>query len=650
MDGVEFAFSLIDKASGPAEKIAEGLGGASEALHKMDEAAGKTSKLTKAVNILTIGLRALQIAAAGVELFKAFGGTTDQIKKWFSSMKAGLASFGASAGAAAKKAAPFVAAGGGVALIGKGLMMATPPAIGLSLGLAAVGVAALAATAAITALGVKAAFALGKAVAGAFVLREQAQLSFEALRHAGGTGEDQFNRVKEVARQMGTDLGQTVHQFQKLAAAQFSMEDSIAIFKRMQDLLKATGASAEVADRAILSITQIKAKGKLQAEELMQLNEAGLSMELVFKALAKNTGKSMAEVQKAITAGKIDSVTGIKAIQDAIGLKTGGKPPGAKAIEIMNNTLSVTIERAKNLGGILLDDIAQKAGPAIKDLKPILDEVMDALTGEGAKGVISELGDAFTLLAQGAKAAWPFVKQILAGFAEGFGEGWNQLKQAGKTIQEAFGGDSKATLDEWAPTLRQIGAGFGQVAIVLLAVTGAVLGFVGAVVGGGVAALAWLQALPERIGAFVADVQASALELGTAIINGIVTGLQFGAALVTDAIRGVAQGAINSAKAALGIHSPSAEFAWLGQMSALGMAQGVNDNAFAPQQAMNEMVAAPSASVSARGVGGGITIHLEQHFHITGGADPGTIREAAERGAREGLEAVLEQIAREVAA
>src|SRR5688572_30298303 len=101
-DGVEFAFSLIDKASGPASKIAEALGGASDGLERLDAASGKTSKLTKTVQVLTVALRGLQIAGAGVELVKAFGGL-DALKSGLAKAGQAIRGFGASAMQSARK-------------------------------------------------------------------------------------------------------------------------------------------------------------------------------------------------------------------------------------------------------------------------------------------------------------------------------------------------------------------------------------------------------------------------------------------------------------------------------------------------------------------------------------------------------------------
>lgn len=63
--------------------------------------------------------------------------------------------------------------------------------------------------------------------------------------------------------------------------------------------------------------------------------------------------------------------------------------------------------------------------------------------------------------------------------------------------------------------------------------------------------------------------------IASAIIDGMTGGISRGVSSVISAITNVAQGAINAAKAALGIRSPSREFAAIGAFSTQGLANGI---------------------------------------------------------------------------
>ena len=67
------------------------------------------------------------------------------------------------------------------------------------------------------------------------------------------------------------------------------------------------------------------------------------------------------------------------------------------------------------------------------------------------------------------------------------------------------------------------------------------------------------------------------MEVGKNIVDGIWEGIQSGWKWLTDKVADLAQSLLDTAKNVLGIHSPSKEFAWIGQMSAEGMIVGFDD-------------------------------------------------------------------------
>lgn len=474
--------------------------------------------------------------------------------------------------------------------------------------------------------GVQAASALTRAVLGATAFREKAELAFKTLMH-GKNGAKAFEEVKRLALEMGTPLNETVHAFQEMAAAQFNMKDSIAIFKRLRDVQLATGASSDALGRAQLALTQIQAKGRLQAEELLQLQESvNLSQGLVLEALVKNTGKSLKEVQKLMQTGKVDAKTGIKAILDAMAMKTGGKEAGAVAKEFLNTTVSGALERIKNFGGILLDDVAKELGPTFKELKPILDDIMAALQSEDAKAVIHGIAAAFKLLFQGAVAAWPVVKEFLSGFWSEGKKIWAVMKEIGGSISQAFGGDSKLSMEDIMSAARILGRVLAWVVVIIgifIAVLGGVVAVVAGVVGAILAIPLAILGLLGAIGVLAGEFAGKAIALGAAIVNGIKNGISNGAGAVIQKIKDLASNAIGSAKAVLGVASPSREFEWIGQMVGAGFAGGVDTSTPSTTSAMQSMVSPDNVTLTGQGGGGGPL------FSATFNFAPGTSKEDA---------------------
>lgn len=498
--------------------------------------------------------------------------------------------------------------------------------------------AAFNAAKALAVMGVKAAIAFTSAVADAAMSREKSILALGVLRGggvAGGTKE--FEKIKETAIQMGVPLDEAAKQFQKLAAMQFSPQDADTFFKRMQDL-KAIGASADEVQRAMLAITQIKSKGKMQGEEMLQLAEAGVSLDLIYAELEKQTGKTREEVMALQQAGKISADMGLDAIEKAIGKKVGGKAAGKAAEEFMDTTLSGLVQRIQGFKSILLDDIAAQLGPELKAVKPMLDDIMKALRSEEAKTVIREVAAGFRELLKGAKAAWPAIKAFVGGFAETFGPVWEQLKEAGSAILKAFGGgDTKQGLQDLVTVARALG-------FVLAHVVGFMvfLGGIAATVIGGIGMVfAKVSQLIMRVGELAGEFASKGQELGSQLVAGLVNGITGGAGKVTSAIKGLASGMMGGAEKTLDVHSPSGEFEWIGEMVGKGMARGVDFSAPAANDAMAEMVAPPAPTSGGGGGGGSRTYNI--NITITSNADP----EAVAAAVRREVEAINEREALE---
>ena len=101
-----------------------------------------------------------------------------------------------------------------------------------------------------------------------------------------------------------------------------------------------------------------------------------------------------------------------------------------------------------------------------------------------------------------------------------------------------------------------------------------------------------LKALPEKV-----------LEIGSNIVKGIWKGISDGWTWLTDSIKGLAEGLLQGVKDALGIESPSKEFAWVGKMVDEGFAKGIEDNA----NLVDSALATLSPSIS----GGSVYANLE---------------------------------------
>lgn len=482
---------------------------------------------------------------------------------------------------------------------------------------AIMGIVGAAKSAAVAVLGLVASFAHGVVEAAAF--GERASLAFKLLMHGSGNSEQQLQRVISLAGNLGLNVEDSVKTFQKLLAMQFKPAMAEQLLKMGADL-QAIGASSEEVSGALTAISQIKAKGRVQAEELLQLAERGVSTELVITSLGKAMGKTAAEVRKLMEAGKISADQGIAAIGEAIKIKTGEKEFGEAGSKFATTTLSgmTNVFKAKGaavmlqLGAAIRKPLGEALGPIVKDL-------MAALDSPEGKAALDGIVGAFNAVFSAVKENWPTVKAFLGGLVDGFTQAAPALKMFAEGMSSAMGvlkifGVTGATSEQQAAGLGKVLAHLaglmaflGGVAVLFIGaftLIPYVVFRVGSAIGEGIVAIVvWLTGLPARISAFASDLWATAGTLGTNLIDGLVNGITAGAARVIEAVKGVASSAITAAATTLKIGSPSKVFEELGGFAAAGLEIGLERGTGGVVSASAQM-ASGSAAGAAGGLGG----------------------------------------------
>lgn len=414
-------------------------------------------------------------------------------------------------------------------------------------------------------LGAAAARATGEMV----MFGERSRLALGQLGKHGASGEKLFELARTLTKRFGGDVVETTENLQKLLSSQFSAKLGTDIIKMGADL-RSIGASADATHRAVVAITQIKGTGKLQGDELMQLAEAGISLELVRGEIGKLLGgKSTQEVIKLQTAGKIDADTAIQGILSAVQKKTGSKQLGDAGEKFAATTIEGMLGRGKAL--------AQDA--AIK--------ITDRITGSLNKQVGGKLN-----------RFWDWLESP-AGIAT--------VDRIGTTLDKAIGlaigfGDAaaegfSAVGDVLGPMLETIGGGDGQTAVMVAKSLGKAIGFVaGVAVAGGVAVgmltagvaflagaiaegaigavdgfiggvgdvILWLDDLDAKVFGFARTIGDKAMAIGTAIVDGIKRGIISLASAPIDALKSLGGSMIDAVKGAIDMHSPPRAFVDIG--------------------------------------------------------------------------------------
>ncbi len=519
---------------------------------------------------------------------------------------------------------------------------------GAAVATAAAAAVAAAAIAAAVAVG-KIAIAFSEAAIAAAVFQQRSIQALELLIGSGGVAVTQFNDLRHEAQALGLDVLDTQKSFQKLLASQFEIGKAREIIRMGADL-QAIGATGEEVSRVLLAMTQIKAKGRLQAQEMLQLQEAGVSAELVYKALGERLGKTKDELKQLQEKGKIGGTDAIESIIEAVRHKTGAENTGDAGKKFANNTLAGM--KGQFDAGIqnIFIDIGNAIEPTLVPLAQKIVDLFESIVNDpDVQAFGTHLLREFQYFEAWVSENWPEIKSTIIGGLEGI---MTVVRLTVDAIDVLAG-----QWEEW----RLVGIGLGlMLGLVALAVSlfvggamiaiGVILGVVGALA----YAAGWIYEnftkIPGIIGGVFADAGMWLWNAGKAIVQGLIDGVMsmFGALATTSSeLAGQASGPF---VAEMAIQSPSKLFEEYGVYTVQGYIEGVaaNENAVAgvtadmAGAAVRGVESTPddAADSGATGSGGGITLYVDKVMANS---------EAEGRNAMRGMYSELEKILAEVA-
>lgn len=231
---------------------------------------------------------------------------------------------------------------------------------------------------------------------------ETAALQMKFLVRDGGDATKVLNELREFGAASPFRFQELQQAANALLGFGVASKDVVATVKNLGEVASATGAPIEELAQIY---GRMVAKGKIQSEELVQLQQRGVP---VMEALAKITGTTVDQVQELATAGKLGRRE-IEKLDEALGEAFSGST--AAQAETLNGQLSTLADTLEIIG----TKIGQQWTPAIKDLNAsfiegsentkLLDTAITFLTRPSIliglsdlKDKLDELNDRFSLI------------------------------------------------------------------------------------------------------------------------------------------------------------------------------------------------------------------------------------------------------------
>lgn len=541
---VQFALSLLDKTSGPAMAAAS-------ALARVEQK-----------------LKAIQ-GATGIDLSKILRGNTGQQQADLGKLADGQ-----------KDATSGMASG---AITAAGAMGALAAAMG-AVAIAGIGLVAVGANYA--------------AEMAAF--RGQAEFAFKYITGSQEKAGEVLTMADELARAMGARTSDITESIRELMAGGFDSAQAKAITAAVADV-KAMNPKANI-EAIATQLAQMKGAGRVLAEDLKPLLNAGINDDIFYQVLREMTGEQdQVKLKKLMESGKVSSEQGINAILETVRRQGGGDALGSVAAAKATTSVAGAVDNAKAMferlfiainsgaAGATLIRIANMAANLFDPAQPggqrllgLLDSMASA-AGDWLKAIDTEtLVNGLFLLVDVGQSVMNVLRPLGQGLFQGLGEAASTVMEVVNAASGA--GNAAGGASQLAEAMKMIGLAAGYIIV-----------GIGAAVG----ALAWLVAEVGRIAVFLTSMAGA---IGVALVDGIGNGLDSAWAGLVERLKKLTSLLPETVRSVLGIKSPSRVMMELGGYTAEGFNAGL-DRSPQPADKMAAMVEPPPApSVSAPAV------------------------------------------------
>lgn len=197
---------------------------------------------------------------------------------------------------------------------------------------------------------------------------DRAKIGFTAMMGSAEQADRFVRQLLEFARTTPFEFKGLLESSQLLLNFKFQANDVIPILTAIGDKMAASGRTSEEAiQRVVIALGQMNVKGKVSAEEMLQLTEAGVD---AWGALANAMGVTTGEAQKMVEKGLVPADKAIRAIlmqmeKDAPGAMDKMSASWATATSNIRDSLTQLTAQAFRPLFNLLTDLANQIAKAL---------------------------------------------------------------------------------------------------------------------------------------------------------------------------------------------------------------------------------------------------------------------------------------------
>jgi len=231
---------------------------------------------------------------------------------------------------------------------------------------------------------------------------EKFQITLTTLYKDGNKAKQVLDSIMDFAAKTPFQIDQLTRAWVQMKA--MGLEPNLQMLKDIGDAVAALGGTQEVFEGIVRALGQIQAKGKVSAEELMQLAERGVP---VFEILQEKLGLTKEQLQN-IGAEGIEASKAIQALLEGMRERFGGN------MERMSRSWEGMISNLKDQWTRFMKAVGESgAFQALKErLKTILDTVDKAFDSGKAQKWANIVGKAIVVFVDGVSGALKIMVEV----------------------------------------------------------------------------------------------------------------------------------------------------------------------------------------------------------------------------------------------
>ena len=263
---------------------------------------------------------------------------------------------------------------------------------------------------------------------------EQSQIAWNTLLGSQEAANQMQKDLQNLTKETPFDYAGVDKMAKSLSMAGFEGQDLLDAVVSVGDAVSAVGGNTDTATSATRALYQMYSKGKVQAEEMMQLSEAGIP---VWQILAKETGKSVAELQEMGSAGQLLAEDVLPMLVKGMGTEFAGAMEDQS--QSFNGLMSTFKDQLGMVGSWLTLPLFDALKTGLSGLTGWVDGILDIIQTEGASrpemwnAIKDYLFDTIKNMTGGGGIKTKIV-EMLTGIVQSIQENAPQLIESGGTM------------------------------------------------------------------------------------------------------------------------------------------------------------------------------------------------------------------------